>query len=340
MGWEITSSLNLGVDFGLFGGRLSGSLEVYQARTTDLLLERKLPLTTGYEEVLQNIGETRTNGVELGISAVPIASDGGFNWSVDLNISHYQEEIVSLGLQDEDGNELSDVGNGWFIGEPVKVFFDYNKIGIYQANEVDLADELENKVPGEIKLADTDGDGRITPDDRVVLGTDIPDFLGGITNNFSYKGFDLSFFFFYRVGQMVRSRFHDSNNSLFARYNNLDVDYWTVDNPTNAFPRPNQNQERPRNGSTLTYFDGSYLKLRNVTLGYNFPESITESIGLSRLRVYASAQNPWFTSTYETFDPEAPDRPNADDGDPRQTEVGSGVIPSSSVYLLGINIQF
>lgn len=340
LGWEISSTLNLGVDFGLFAGRLSGSVEVYQTRTTDLLLERKLPFTSGYEEVLQNIGETRTNGVELGINAVPIATNGGFNWNIDFNISHYQEEIVSLGLRDEDGNELDDQGNGWFIGEPVKVFYDYEKIGIYQANEVDLANDLENKVPGEIKLADTDGNGRVEPDDRVILGTDIPDFLGGITNNFSYKGFDLSFFFFFRMGQMVRSRFHDSNNSLFARYNNLDVDYWTIDNPTNAFPRPNQNQERPRNGSTLTYFDGSYVKLRNVTLGYNFPESITESIGLSRLRVYASAQNPWFWSRYETFDPEAPDRPNEDDGDPRQTEVGSGVIPSSSIYLLGVNIQF
>ena len=340
LGWEISSTINVGADFGLFGGRLSGSVEWYQTNTTDLLLERKLPLTSGYEEVLQNIGETQTTGVELGISAVPIATDGGFNWNIDFNISHYNEEIVSLGRLDEEGNEASDVGNAWFIGQPIKVYYDYEKIGIYQADEVDLANDLENKVPGEIKLADTDGNGRVEPDDRVVLGTDIPDVLGGITNNFSYKGFDFSFFFYYRLGQMVRSRFHDDNNTLFARYNNLDVDYWTIDNPTNAFPRPNQNQERPRDGSTLTYFDGSYVKLRNVTLGYNFPASIIEPIGLNNLRIYASAQNPWFWSRFETFDPEVEDRTNEDDGDPRQTQVGSGVIPSSRIFLLGINIQF
>ena len=139
-----------------------------------------------------------------------------------------------------------------------------------------------------------------------------------------------SVFFFARVGHLVRSRFHDSNNSLFGRYNNLNVDYWTPNNPTNAFPRPNQNQESPKYGSTLSYFEGDYIKLRNATLGYNFPSAITESLNMSRLRVYVSAQNPWFESTYETFDPEA-------GGD---AEVESGDIPNNKLFLIGINVQF
>ena len=340
LGWEISSTVDLGMDFGLFGGRLSGSVDWYETRTTDLLLTRQLPPTSGYRDILQNFGETRTTGVELALNAVPVATNSGFNWNIDFNISHYNEEIVSLGKLDENGNEASDIGNAWFIGEPVKVYYDYQKIGIYQADEVDLAVERENKVPGEIKLADIDGDGLITPEDRVVLGSDIPNVLGGITNRFSYKGIDLSFFFYYRLGQMVRSRFHDGNNTLFARFNNLDVDYWTIDNPTNAYPRPNQNQERPRDGSTLTYFDGSYVKLRNVTLGYNFPTSVTERIGLSNLRIYASAQNPWFWSRFETFDPEVQNRSNDNNNNPRETQVSNDVIPSSKLFLLGLNIQF
>jgi TonB-linked SusC/RagA family outer membrane protein len=339
LGWEISSTVDVGFDFGFFNNRLSGSFDWFRTNTTDMLLERNLPFTSGYQNILQNVGATRTSGLELGLNAVIMDRPNGFSWTTNVNISTVNEEIVELALTDENGNPIDDVGNRWFIGEPLRVFFDYEKEGIYQLDEVDLARDRENKLPGEIKLVDqptdNDGDGiidepdgRITPADRVILGSDVPDFFGGITNNFSYKGFDLSFFFFYRVGHMIRSRFHDSNNTLFARYNNLDVDYWTIDNPTNESPRPNQNQERPRNGSTLTYFDGSFVKLRNVTFGYNFPKSITESIGLSRLRVYASAQNPWFWSRFETFDPE-----NNDD-------INSGDVPSNRLFLMGVNVSF
>jgi TonB-linked SusC/RagA family outer membrane protein len=327
LGWEISSTLDLGADFGLFDGRLSGSFDWYETNTTNLLLARQLPLTSGYGQILQNIGATRTKGVELGLSAVAIDIDN-FSWNIDFNISRYREEITELVTRDAEGNPVSDVGNAWFIGQPIRVWYDYKKTGIWQADEVDLADQVENKAPGEIKLADMNGDGQITPDDRTILGSDIPDYFGGITNRFNYKGFDFSFFFYYRMGQMIRSRFHDSNNALFARYNNLDVDYWTIDNPTNAYPRPNQNQERPRDASTMSYFDGSFVKLRNVTLGYNFPNSLAEKVGMSGVRVYASAQNPWFWAKYETFDPEV------------GTQASSGDMPTSKLFLLGVNVQF
>lgn len=328
LGWEISSTTDLGMDFGLFNGRLSGSFDWFLTNTTNLLLERQLPMTSGYTNILQNIGATRTKGLELTLNTVPVNASSGFRWNVDFNISRYKEEIVELVTKDKDGNPVSDIGNRWFIGEPINVFYDYKKVGIWQADEVVLAKEMENKEPGEIRLQDTNGDGTISPEDRVILGTDVPDFFGGITNHFEYKGFEFSFFFYYRMGQMIRSRFHDSNNSLFARYNNLDVDYWTIDNPTNANPRPNQNQERPRHGSTLSYFEGDFIKLRNVTLGYNFPSYITEKLRMSNLRVYASAQNPWFWSKYETFDPEM------------GSQVSSGDMPSSKLFLLGVNVQF
>jgi hypothetical protein len=258
-----------------------------------------------------------------------------FQWDIKFNASRFTEKITELALKDQNGESLDDAGNQWFIGQPIKVFFDYEKEGIYQANEVDLADSREQKEPGEIKLKDQNGDGIITPEDRVIIGTDIPDVLGGITNEFRYKGLSFSFFFYFRVGNTIQSLFNSSNNSLFARYNNLDVDYWTIDNPTNANPRPNQNQEFPRNGSTLTYFDGSFVKLRNVTLGYDFAEDFAQRLGMNSLRVYVSAQNPIFWAKYDTFDPEISDPDENDIG-----QIGSGVVPTSRLFSIGINANF
>ncbi len=335
LGWEVSKTIDVGLDFDLLNGRIAGSIDYYSTETTDILLARNLPPTSGYNSVLQNIGATASTGIELGVTAGIINQNNGLKWDVTVNIASQTEEITELALKDENGNPIDDVGNGWFIGQPIKAWFDYNKIGIYQSNEVDLAATAENKVPGEIKLEDIDGDGVITPADRSIIGSDIPDYFGGITNRFEYKGVDLSIFFYFRQGHTIYSNFHVGNNSLFARYNNLDVDYWTIDNPTNAFPRPNQNQERPRNNTTMGYFDGSYLKLRNVTLGYNLPNDIAEKIGMSRLRVYASGQNLWFTSKFDSFDPEIDTT-----SDSNLPSLGSGVVPSNRLILFGINANF
>ena len=332
--WEVSKTIDVGLDFDFLNGRIAGSLDWYNTNTTDILLERNLPPTSGYNNILQNIGSTTSSGVELSLSAV-IVEGKDFTWSVDWNISAYNEKITALALTDSDGNPADDVGNGWFIGSPIRVFYDYENIGIYGTAEADLAASAEQKEPGEIKLKDQDGDGVISGDDRVILGTDIPDFLGGFTTNFAYKGFDLSAFFFYRQGQMVRSGFHRGNNSLFARYNNLNVDYWTVDNQTGIYPRPNQNQESPRNASTMGYFDGSYVKLRNVSLGYNLPTSVTDVLKVSRLRVYVSGQNLWFLAKYDTFDPELDDS-NTDN----LPELGGGTTPSTRLILAGIKVEF
>ncbi|WP_405379978.1 SusC/RagA family TonB-linked outer membrane protein [Maribacter sp. LLG6340-A2] len=330
--WEVSKTLDIGLDYGFFNNRLVGSFDWFRTNTVDLLLERSLPSTSGYENVLQNVGSTRTTGFEFSISGGIIDNtDDGFNWDVDLNLSTYNEEITELALTDADGNPLDDVGNGWFIGQPIKVFFDYEKIGIWQANEEAAALAADNKVPGEIKLNDLNGDGVITPDDRKIIGNGVPDWYGGFNNKFSYKGFDLGVFFVFRVGHTVQSNFHGSNNSLFGRYNNLDVDYWTIDNPTNAYPRPNENQESPRNGSTLRYFDGSFIKLRNISLGYNLPESIVEKLSMEKLRLSVSGQNLWFASDYDTYDPEI----SEDD-----TDLNSGVVPSTKQWSLSLKATF
>ncbi len=348
LGWEVSKTLDVGVDFGLFNGRVSGTVDWFRTNTVDILLNRSLPPTSGYNSILQNIGSTRTQGLEFAVSTTILDNPEAFSWKLDFNIAGYREEITELALKDENGNPIDDVGNDWFIGEPIQVWYDWEKIGIYQADEVALAESQEQKVPGEIRLNDIDGDGLITPDDRKILGTDTPDYYGGLNNRFSYKGLELGVFFYFRQGQIIRSDFHAGNNSLFARYNNLDVDYWTIDNPSNANPRPNENQESPRNGSTLTYFDGSFIKLRNISLAYSLPNSITEKLGMESLKFTLSGQNLWFITDYETFDPEVGE--TGDGADAFRIEIpaeangagalNSGVVPSNKMYSLTLSATF
>ncbi|MFT6808226.1 MAG: TonB-linked SusC/RagA family outer membrane protein [Saprospiraceae bacterium] len=334
LGWEVSKTIDIGFDYSVLNGRFNGSIDWYSTKTSDILLERNLPYTSGYQSILQNIGSTASSGVEFNLNAGIISNQSGFSWDIGFNIAATKEKITELALKDAEGNSLDDVGNNWFIGQPINVYYDYEFESIWQSNEIEAAKLADDKVPGEIRLQDQDGDGVITPADRLVLGTDVPNYYGGLRNNFSFGGFDLSTYFYFRQGQMVRSRFHDSNNSLFARYNNLDVDYWTIDNPSTTAPRPNQNQESPRNGSTLTYFDGSYLKLRNVTLGYSLPTSVVEKTPFSNLRFYISGENLWFATGFDTFDPEIDD---SGSGDP---QVSSSTVPSSKGVIFGLKASF
>jgi TonB-linked SusC/RagA family outer membrane protein len=328
LGWEKNETVDLGLDFGLFNGRLNGTFDVYQTNTTDLLLKRNLPPSSGYDFILQNVGATRTRGFEVTLNGNIISTPSGFKWDADFNVASYKEEIVDLALRDANGNPTNDTGNAWFLGQPIRVFFDYKKIGIWQADEADLAKTMMNAYPGEIKLQDTNNDGMISPADRVVLGSDIPKAYGGLNNRFSFKGFDFSFFLYYRLGYMLDSRFHSDQATMQSRYNNLKVDYWTIDNPTNDYPRPNFNQENPVNNTVLRYKDGGFVKLRTITLGYTLPRSICDRLMVSSLRVYVSAQNPKVWSSYKVFDPESVDRIDASD------------IPSNKLFLGGINLTF
>jgi TonB-linked SusC/RagA family outer membrane protein len=329
--WETTKTANVGLDFGFLSDRITGSLEVYQQNTTDLLMERQLPWTGGYGSVLQNVGATRNTGVEVALSSVNLDLPSGFRWTTDINFFANKEEIVELY-----GGKVDDVGNRWFIGKPLTVFYDYERIGNWQLGEEDLAKSYSNEI-GQNRVKDQDGDGRINANDLVILGSDIPDWSGGITNRFEFKGFDLSFFVFTRQGYMIRSLFHENFNNLFGRYNNLDVDYWTPDNPTNAYPRPIFNQERPTYASSMSYFDGSFVKVRNITLGYNFPQTLVDKIKLQSLRLYVSAQNPFLFSNYvKGIDPERVRTP--ENNRERTAEINADT-PSTRLFLVGLNVK-
>ncbi len=331
--WETTRQFNVGLDFSILNGRISGAAEYYTQETSDLLMQRQLPFTSGYGSVMENVGATRNVGFEFSVSTVNIMpeNDGGFNWTTDLNFAANRESILELY-----GGEQDDVGNRWFIGEPIHVYYDFEKIGIWQSHEADLASSY-GRMPGEIKIKDQNGDGVINDLDRVILGNNRPTLTGGLTNRFAYRGFDLSVFLYFNWGNMIYSTFHEANNTLFGRYNNLDVDYWTPNNPTDAYPRPNQNQERPVYSTSMAYFDGSFLKIRNINLGYNFPESWAARIKAQSLRLYVSAQQPLIISSYvnrhQGVDPEGIDF----NSDSEQLPVDT---PPLRTWLFGLNVKF
>jgi len=329
LSWEYSKSFDAGIDFGFFNGRLSGFIDVYTTSTgTSLLLNRQLPPTSGYSYITQNVGGTETKGLEITLYGTIIDNPNGLKWEAEFNFGSLKEKIVDLAQRGPNGELVDDIGNGWFIGEPIRAFYDLNKIGIWQADEVEAADTYK-QFPGEIKIEDLNGDGQITlSGDRKVLGNDVPKAYGGLTNKFKFKGFDLSFLLYYRLGFMINSQFSNDQATMQSRYNNLVVDYWTIDNPTNDYPRPNKNQENITYGSSLRYLDGGFVKLRNITLGYELPARIAGKMSMTKLRFFVSAQNPFTWSDYKLFDPE------------RAGNVTSDAMPSNRMFLGGINISF
>ncbi|MBP8941782.1 MAG: TonB-dependent receptor, partial [Saprospiraceae bacterium] len=331
--WESSATANIGIDYSLFKGKLQGSIEFYQTDTKSLLLSDFLPGSTGFNAVTRNVGHTRNKGIELNLSSTNINTNN-FRWTTDLSFTKNTEAIVELY-----NGKVDDLGNRWFIGQPLNTYFDYKKIGIWQTNEADLAKSFGSEV-GQIKVQDTNGDGKINASDRVILGSDIPDFQAGLTNRFSYKGIDLSFFFYASIGQEIVSGFHQNNNALAGRYQQIKVDYWTPNNPTNEFPRPKSNQEFPVLNTAIIYFDGSFIKLRNINLGYTLPSTLTKKWKAESVRVFTSIQQPFiwskFRSKYNGVDPEATITSSATG----TTAVNNGITPATRVITAGFNFKF
>jgi TonB-linked SusC/RagA family outer membrane protein len=311
LGWENTSSLNFAVDYGLFNGRISGSVEWYKQITNDILLYQSLPATSGYSRLRSNIGQTQNVGMEINLNTINFTGNGksSFSWTTDVNIMFNRARINKLA-----SGVTQDLANNWFVGSPNGVVYDYKRVGLWQNTPEDQALALKygivttpaayntgpGSIVGTVKVADINNDGKITTADKEVLGSHQPNFEGGVTNRFGYKNFDLSVVTYFRVGGLLTSGIHGGfANSFQAGYNNLDVDYWTPNNPVNYWPKPNANLQFPAYNTTLTYFNASYLKIRSITLGYTLPKNPLRFIGAKSARVYATASNPFtFFSPY------------------------------------------
>ncbi len=301
LGWEYSSTWNFGLDYSLWGGRLNGTFEYYVQNTHDLLLSVNLPPTSGVGSYMANIGKTRNKGFELSLNGVIIDNLGGWNWEAGINLYANRNELVELASGAE-----QDVSNRWFVGHPIDVIYDYKKIGLWQQGEEELLEILEpGGNVGMIKVeytGDYDADGKptrqINTDDRQVMDME-PDLMGGFNTTVSYKHLDLTVIGAFQVGGTLISAIHSSNgylNMLNGRRGQLDVDYWTEENTGAKYPKPGgmSSNDNPLYGSTLGYFDAGYLKIRTITLGYNFEHfKPLKDMGISRLRLYATVQNPF-----------------------------------------------
>ncbi|MDR0844316.1 MAG: SusC/RagA family TonB-linked outer membrane protein, partial [Tannerella sp.] len=356
LGWEYTETWNFGLDFSMLNKRLSGTLEYYRQHTKDILLRVNLPSTTGVGSYTANIGETENKGFELTLNGVILDNVNGFTWEAGVNLYSNRNRLLAL----TSGQE-KDEGNWWFVGHPINVIYDYERMGLWQEGDPYLKELEPTGNVGMIKVKYTgefNADGTpariIGADDRQILDLD-PDFQGGFNTRLEYKGIDLSIVGgFKNGGTLISSLYGTSSylNFLSGRHNNVNVDYWTPENRDAKYPRPGgiTSGDNPKYGNTLAYFDASYLKIRTITLGYNFSPKWLEKTAIKRLRIYATAQNPFvFFSPYHTesgMDPES--NSFSDENQAVNTTYPSvskfPVVafntPTTRNYLIGLNITF
>ncbi|WP_375379514.1 SusC/RagA family TonB-linked outer membrane protein [Hymenobacter volaticus] len=356
LGWEYSKTWNYGVDFAVLNNRLSGTVEYYVTKTENLLLSVGLPATSGVGSYTANVGSTQNKGIELSLNGIILDNLNGWTWEAGVNMYANRNKITSLA-----GNQPRDENNWWFVGKPINVVFDYEKVGLWQQDEPYL-DILEvGGQPGMIKVkytGDYNADGTPTraigAADRQILDTN-PNFQGGFNTRVAYKGFDLSVVGIFQEGGLLNSTIYGSAgylNMLSGRRNNVKVDYWTPTNTDAKYPNPAgpRSSDNPKYGSTLGYFDASYMKIRTITLGYNF-DNITwlKSKGVSRMRLYATAQNPFvFFSPYKKesgMDPETNSRGNENAAVAyganlsRILTLGTNA-PATRTYLAGFTLTF
>ncbi|RAK70688.1 SusC/RagA family TonB-linked outer membrane protein [Hymenobacter edaphi] len=327
LGWEGTYTADFGVDFGVFDNRLTGTVDYYDAKTRDLIFPLTLPAFTGVTTVNRNIGSTRNRGWEVSLTSQNLRGES-LSWSTTLTYARNRETIVEL----PNGDVIADdYRNSLIQGQPAQVYYDYKKIGIWQLGEEAEANSYGTPgqfIPGDIKVADLSGpdgvpDGKITAADRTIIGSRVPKWTGGLSNDVRYKGFDLNVLVIARVGQWISSDYY-AKYTRSGSSNGAIVDYWTPENPTNEYPRPHATRTLSYI-TTLTEREASFAKLRNVTLGYTLPKSIVGRAKIDNVRVYVSGRNLYTLSNLKDFDPE-----------------GEGVIdrPLNRAYVVGLNVGF
>ncbi len=359
LGWEYSKTWNFGLDFSFFNGRLSGSFEYYIQKTRDILLDVSLPSTSGVSSYTGNIGKTENKGWEFTLNGIIIDNKNGWNWEAGINLYANRNKLTELA-----SGEDRDEGNRWFVGYPIDVIYDYEYEGLYQAGEEATMNILEpGGNIGMIKVkytGDYDANGlptrQIGPEDRQIMSME-PKLMGGFNTTVGYKGFDLTVIGAFQIGGKLISAIHSSSgylNMLTGRRNNLDVDYWTEQNTGAKYPKPGGilSGDNPKYGSTLGYFDAGYLKIRAITLGYNFDSlKCIKDFGISRLRLYASVQNPFVLfspfNNESGLDPETNSWANENTavavdgytGKHKMPIVGYNT-PATRNFLLGLNLTF
>ena len=323
--WETTEQYNVGIDLGFFEDRLKVTADWYDKVTHDLLLYALLPASSGYEQGMLNIGSIRNRGFEFTLETVNIKTRQ-FQWSTSFNIAFNRNQI--LGLLDNQNTLQSSVSwetkfNSQFpyisqVGKPTGMMYGFIYDGTYKPEDFDADGNLKSGIPaykgntmqpGDLKYRDLNGDGKIDDYDRTIIGCGQPLHTGGFNNSFNWKNFDLNIFFSWSYGNDILN----ANRLIFeagwkAQTNQLAsyADRWTPDNPTSNIPRAQATGMEEYSSRVIE--DGSYLRLKNVSLGYTIPSRSLRKAGISSMRVYVSADNIWTLTNYSGPDPEVSTR--------------------------------
>lgn len=326
--WEKTAGFNTGIDFGLFRNRLTGTIDVYNTNTYDMLLLQRIPQITGYNDVWSNIGKVANTGLEVTLTSKNITKQD-FSWSSTLVFSTNKNKIV-----DVYGDGKDDIGNRWFIGHPVGVIYDYTKVGIWQEDEIESGANKgwdDQALAGDLKLADLNKDGKIDDNDRSILGQTAPKWTGGLTNTLTYKNFNLNIFIQTVQGALRNNpQIGGASDEMGRRSTPAALGYWTPEN------RSNEWRSLGNHSNTKGYGfpeDASFTRLKDVTLSYNFGQNVLNKIGINGLQMYVSGRNLYTWTNWLGWDPEARDVTRGSSNDNIN-------YPMVRTYVLGANITF
>ena len=326
--WETTTNFNVGLDFGLFNQRINGTLDIYHSNSDGLLLKRNLPKMTGYSYTFENIGKTANTGVELTLNTHNIQTSD-FAWDTSIVFSWNKNKIKDLY-----GDGKDDIGNRWFIGEPIGVIYDYTQVGIWQEDEIaaGLHEQWDPTAKaGDYKLADLNKDHKITEADKSVLGQTSPKWTGGLTNTFSYRNFSLSVFIQTVQGIMRENNDINITKDEFGRRNLAkDYQYWTSENRNNEWSSLNKNSNPHGYGVPRK---ANYTRIKDVTLSYVFPQNLLSKANISGLTLYVSGRNLVTFTDWFGWDPESD-----------QVKRGSNNwdinYPLTRSFVFGVNLSF
>ena len=345
--WETTTQYDVGIDFGFWDFRVTGSVDFYLKDTEDILLQAPVPRNSGFNSVNQNIGEMRNTGVDVTL-AVDIIRTDDFTWNLGGNLNYNDNEVRKL----VNGEDIEASGFNQSIireGEPLGSFFGLQVEGIFQSPEEITAlnsaapggvYQTNGTAPGDFQYRDVNGDGVITNDDRVILGSALYDFMGGINNTLSYKGITLFAFFQFVQGNEIYNftkRDHLFQRNLFNSFTDI-LDRWTPSNTDTDLPRvawgdPNQN----RQNSSFFVEDGSFIRLKQVKLSYNFPQALFQNTFLQRGSIFLVGTDLWTLTDYSGIDPEV----NTFGGNVSTAQgVDNKTYPGNKTYSVGINLGF
>jgi TonB-linked SusC/RagA family outer membrane protein len=347
--WETTYQYNGGLDFSMFNNRLTFTFDIYNKQTKDLLLSVPLPQSAGVDNlnVTQNLGRIQNRGIEIGLVTTNVeAKDGGFGWTTNFNVSGNRNKILDLGQLISSTGESAPrtITYDYSISQPGQVlgaFYGYVRQGIVQSNAEgqSLPKPVEGTLKaGDISYADLNGDGQITPADRTVIGNPNPKAFAGVTNTFTFKGVELSVFFQGSFGNQIYNQTRsiiEAQNSLFNQSARV-LNHWTPTNTNTDIPRPVAGNSSNNYFSSRWIEDGSYVRLKNLTLAYNFPTTLSKRAAIQNLRLYVTAQNLITWTHYLGYDPEVSADPFSSTAFGRDY----GVYPQPRTFTVGLNANF